>query len=49
MAADLDHQVKVEGSVKYVWIPRRENQDADRCCNYELDDMENELDDMENE
>ncbi|KAH8806024.1 ribonuclease H1 [Xylogone sp. PMI_703] len=35
-ASDLDNRLKEEGSVKYIWIPRGENVDADRFCNEAL-------------
>jgi ribonuclease HI len=38
-ASDLDDQLKEDGKVEYVWIPREKNQDADRACNEELDEM----------
>lgn len=37
-ASDLDDRLKEEGTVEYIWIPREENQDADRCCNQALDE-----------
>lgn len=37
-ASDLDDRLKEEGTVKYIWIPREENQDADRYCTEVLDE-----------
>ncbi|KAI0142219.1 ribonuclease H-like domain-containing protein [Xylariaceae sp. FL1272] len=39
-ASDLDDRLKELGSVRYEWIPRAENQDADRYCNESLDNQE---------
>ncbi|KAI1426113.1 ribonuclease H-like domain-containing protein [Xylaria sp. FL1777] len=39
-AAELNDKVKNLGSVKYIWIPRSENEEADEVCNDELDKME---------
>ncbi|KAI1113195.1 ribonuclease H-like domain-containing protein [Nemania sp. NC0429] len=39
-AAYMDDRLAELGSVRYIWIPRAENEDADRHCNDELDDME---------
>lgn len=39
-ASDLDDKVKDLGAVRYIWVPRSENEDADRHCNEELDEME---------
>src|SRR6185312_11389579 len=39
-ASDLDDEVKREGSVKYVWIPRSENELANEYCNDDLDERE---------
>lgn len=36
-ASDLDDKLKEEGTVEYIWIPREENQDADRYCNQAMD------------
>jgi ribonuclease HI len=36
----LDERVAEEGQVKYQWIPRSENQDADEYCNDALDEQE---------
>lgn len=35
----LEEELKEKGSVKYVHIPRGENQDADSLCNREMDDI----------
>lgn len=35
--ADLEDRVREEGSVRYVWIDRDENEDADRYCNEAMD------------
>jgi len=43
-ASGLDDQVKELGDVKYIWIPRSENDLADKHCNEELDEMENNMD-----
>lgn len=37
-ASDLHNKLKEEGTVKYIWIPREKNQDADRLCNEVLDE-----------
>ncbi|KAH6709136.1 ribonuclease H1 [Leptodontidium sp. MPI-SDFR-AT-0119] len=37
VASDLDDRLKEEGSVKYIWIPRADNQDADDACNDRMD------------
>ncbi|KAI0444635.1 ribonuclease H-like domain-containing protein [Xylaria telfairii] len=39
-ASDLDDEVKRLGSVTYEWVPREDNQLADRLCNDELDEQE---------
>ncbi|MCJ1460260.1 hypothetical protein MMC28_010639 [Mycoblastus sanguinarius] len=39
-ASHLDDQVKEEGNVYYVWIPREQNQEADEAVNEVLDEME---------
>jgi ribonuclease HI len=36
-ASDLDDRLKKEGDVEYIWIPREENQLADRLCNEGMD------------
>lgn len=41
-ADDLDTQLKEEGKVDYVWIPRDQNSEADGACNNVLDVMEQE-------
>ncbi|KAI1273619.1 ribonuclease H-like domain-containing protein [Xylaria sp. FL0933] len=38
-AADLDDELRREGSVNYIWIPRAQNQEAARICNEKLDNM----------
>ncbi|KAL2809376.1 ribonuclease H-like domain-containing protein [Aspergillus granulosus] len=38
-ASDLDDQLNEKGDVQYIWIPREENQYADRLCNDCLDAM----------
>ena len=45
-ASDLDDKVAELGDVQYIWIPRSENDLADKHCNEELDAMENEIDDL---
>jgi ribonuclease HI len=42
-ASSLDDDVKELGQVEYVWIPRSENEEADRYCNQEMDEMEAEM------
>jgi ribonuclease HI len=37
-ASDLDDRLKEEGTVEYIWIPREQNQDADRYCNQAMDE-----------
>jgi ribonuclease HI len=39
-ASILDEQLKEEGEVKYVWIPRSRNELADQYCNDALDEQE---------
>jgi len=39
-ASDLDDRLREEGSVEYIWIPRAENEDADRYCNDLMDEEE---------
>ncbi|KAI0009573.1 ribonuclease H-like domain-containing protein [Xylariaceae sp. FL0662B] len=39
-ASHLDDRVTDLGSVNYIWIPREQNQDADRICNEALDEQE---------
>ncbi|KAH8598064.1 ribonuclease H-like domain-containing protein [Bisporella sp. PMI_857] len=39
-ADELDTQLRDLGHVEYIWVPREENQLADRYCNKELDEME---------
>jgi len=38
-ASDLDDRLKEEGDVEYIWIPREDNQDADRLCNEAMDEQ----------
>ncbi|KAJ5378518.1 ribonuclease H-like domain-containing protein [Penicillium cosmopolitanum] len=38
-ASDLDENLKEEGDVEYLWIPREENEIADRMCNEEMDNQ----------
>jgi len=37
LASDLDDRVKELGSVRYIWVPRSENMEADQACNEALD------------
>ena len=39
-ASDLDDLLAKEGDVRYVWVPREENNDADKYCNEVMDQME---------
>ncbi|KAH8673377.1 ribonuclease H-like domain-containing protein [Xylariales sp. PMI_506] len=39
-ASDLDDRVAELGKIKYVWVPRSENTDADQFCNEALDEQE---------
>ncbi|KAJ8113698.1 hypothetical protein ONZ43_g5095 [Nemania bipapillata] len=39
-ASDLDDEVKELGSIKYIWIPRSDNETADEACNEKLDEQE---------
>ncbi|TGJ80801.1 hypothetical protein E0Z10_g7968 [Xylaria hypoxylon] len=39
-ASNLDDRVKELGSVNYIWVPRLENQAADKYCNEKLDEIE---------
>jgi len=39
-AYDLDCELRELGHVEYNWVPRRQNEDANRYCNEELDNME---------
>lgn len=38
-ASRLDDEVRRLGTVRYEWVPRSQNQGADRACNEELDEM----------
>ena len=38
-ASNLDDELKERGEVKYVWISREMNEDADELCNRVMDDM----------
>ncbi len=38
-ALELDNQLEEVGEVRYVWISRADNQDADELCNDVMDDM----------
>lgn len=40
-ASDLDDRLKELGGVKYFWIPRDQNSDADELCNQVMNKMEN--------
>lgn len=35
----LDMRLIEEGSVEYIWIPREENEIADRFCNEAMDEQ----------
>ncbi|TVY33899.1 Ribonuclease H [Lachnellula occidentalis] len=39
MASELDDRLREGGKLKYVWIPRSENEDADGCCNQAMDKL----------
>ncbi|KKK13677.1 hypothetical protein P175DRAFT_0507388 [Aspergillus ochraceoroseus IBT 24754] len=39
-ASRLDDELKEQGDVQYVWIPREQNEQADRICNQRLDEQE---------
>jgi ribonuclease HI len=39
-ASDLDDRLKKEGDVRYVWIPRSQNQLADEACNDCMDEQD---------
>lgn len=39
-ASELSSRLEAEGDMRYVWIPREENQDADEECNQLLNEME---------
>jgi len=39
-ASDLDDRLKEKGDVEYIWIPRDENEEADRLCNESMDRQE---------
>jgi ribonuclease HI len=39
-ASDLDDEVKELGSVRYIWVPRSDNIEADEACNEALDSLE---------
>jgi ribonuclease HI len=43
-ASDLDDDLRREGRVGYTWIPREQNQEADRACNDCMDREEQEYD-----
>lgn len=36
----MDYRVKEMGRVEYIWVPRRDNEDAGRYCNEAMDQME---------
>jgi len=38
-ASDLGDRLKEEGKVEYIWIPREDNDEADRICNEAMDDQ----------
>lgn len=38
-ASDLDDRLKEEGEVEYLWIPREENEIADKLCNENMDNQ----------
>lgn len=38
-ASDLDERLKELGHVDYIWIPREDNQYADRLCNENMDEQ----------
>lgn len=38
-ASNLDDDLRALGKVTYKWIPRHENQQADKACNEEMDKM----------
>lgn len=38
-ASDLDDKVAELGCVRYTWVPRSENEDADGYCNKMMDEM----------
>lgn len=40
MASRRYKDLRDYGAVNYIWVPRDENHDADRCCNRALDDQE---------
>ena len=44
-AVELQEAFERNGDVKYKWVPRAQNQEADEAVNEELDDMENEDED----
>lgn len=39
-ASDLDDAVRALGKVRYVWIPRTQNSEADEAANLVMDEME---------
>ena len=38
-ASNLDDRLKKEGDVRYVWIPREDNQNADELCSQVMTEM----------
>lgn len=46
-ASDLDDRIAQLGTVTYIWIPRSENELADKHCNEELEAMERDISDAE--
>lgn len=48
-ASNLDDDLKAEGNVQYIWIPRAENEDADRHCNIAMDNVRSEEDDTDSD
>ncbi|CAI7655224.1 unnamed protein product [Penicillium manginii] len=42
-ASDLDDRLREEGVVEYVWIPREQNELADKICDENMDNQKKEL------
>ena len=40
LASQLEEKVARLGRVRYVWIPREENEEADAMCNWNMDRQE---------
>ncbi len=39
-ASDLEDELKQQGSIRYIWVPRSENEKADAAVNEALDELD---------